>query len=93
MARHHREARRTHVEDSRASIGLPVEARVAGAARAEDRYSPTQVGKEDSQCIVPAHDQILLIRKFRERDRHGVLLEDDKPLSFYGLTARRPRRF
>lgn len=48
----------------------------------EDRKLP----KEDSPVALEPHDQILLIRKFRDRDRQGVLLEDHRTLGFYGLT-------
>lgn len=48
----------------------------------EDRKLP----KEDSPVSLEPHDQILLIRKFRESDRQGVLLEDHRTLGFYGLT-------
>lgn len=45
-----------------------------------------RVGKEDSQCIVAPHDQILLIRQFRDSSMNGVFLEDEKTLGWYGLT-------
>ena len=50
----------------------------------EDRKLP----KEDSPVALEPHDQILLIRKFRESDRQGVLLEDHRTLGFNLFRAR-----
>ena len=47
----------------------------------EDRKLP----KEDSPVALEPHDQILLIRKFRDAHMQGVLLEDHRSLKFYGL--------
>jgi hypothetical protein len=47
----------------------------------EDRTLP----KEDSPVALEPHDQILLIRKFRDAHMQGVLLEDHRSLKFYGL--------
>ena len=46
----------------------------------EDRKLP----KEDSPVALEPHDQILLIRKFRDAHMQGVLLEDHRSLKFTG---------
>ena len=48
--------------------------------------SAVKLGPEDSKVVVPVADQILLIRRFRDKTMQGVLLEDDRTLGWYGLT-------
>ena len=43
------------------------------------------IHKMNPPVALEPHDQILLIRKFRDAHMQGVLLEDHRSLKFYGL--------